>query len=117
MGDYKYKAICHTSCYWKETLWQIGEIYEGDDPPNKHFSKSGKTDPTLPPPDAGSDKRSNKQLRIDLKKDHNFSAPKNWTRKQLWGKIAEIERSQSIDALYAEVDKKPVGRPPAPKRD
>ena len=76
MGDYKFSATCHTKCYWLNNLWQPGEVYEGNHEPNKHFNQSGKA-PELPPPDAGSDPRSNVQLRKDLKKTDGPKLLKN----------------------------------------
>jgi hypothetical protein len=99
MSDYKYKGICHTVCYWLDTLWQVGEVYEGSIPLIKHFSVDGEIDRPLPPPDAGSDPRSNKELRRSLKADYNFTAPRGYTRKQLWKKLMELESSSAIDEL------------------
>ncbi len=102
MAKYAHRGICHTPCYWKETLWIVGDVYEGDDPPNKHFSSDGEKDPEAPPPDAGSDPRSNLQLRKDLKEHpYNFTAPKSWTRKQMWAKFHEVDRALELDALTA----------------
>jgi hypothetical protein len=95
-----YRGVCHTTCYWLETLWLVGEVYEGDAPPNKHFSIDGKLDVPLPPPDAGGDLRSNIELRQELKRaPFNFDAPKNWSRKKLWARLKEFERAEEIDEL------------------
>ena len=102
---YKYSATCHTKCFWLNNLWMPGEVYEGNEEPIKHFNQSGKA-PDLPPPDAGSDKRSNVQLRAALKKHpFNFTAPTKWIRKQLWAKLQELELAASKDALLSEDEK------------
>ena len=98
MDDFKYSAICHTPCYWLETLWIVGDVYEGDIEPIKHFSQDGKIDKPVAPKMAGDDKRSNVQLRKVLT-DSGFKPPKTWTRKQLWAKVCEIETAISKDAL------------------
>ena len=94
-----YKAICHTKCYWLETLWQIGEVYEGVYEPGKHFSADGKLDNPLPPPDAGADKRSNKEIREILKSKDNSTKPKSWSRKKLWAALNEFETAEGKDEL------------------
>ena len=111
MPDYQYKAICHTKCYWLETLWEVGEVYEGDILPNKHFSLDG-SNPNPPPPEIhGDDPRSNLELRIALKKHpYNFTVPKSWSRKQMWNKLKDIERSWELDALTNPEEKPRVGR-------
>ena len=98
-----FKSICHTKCYWKETLWEPGEIYEGEDEAiDRWFSSDGKVDRPAPPPIAGLDPRSNDQLRIDLKEHpFNFTAPKSWTRKQMWEKLSEFETAMARDAATA----------------
>jgi len=100
MSEYPYKAICHTKCYWLDTLWDVGEIYEGEVPPIKHFSQDG-VNPDPPPPETfGDDPRSNIELIAALKKHpYNFTAPKSWSRKQIWAKFKELERAWEIDAL------------------
>ena len=102
MPEYKYTAICHTTCYWLDTRWEIGETYTGNIPPNKHFSESGIKDPSAPPPDAGSDRRSNKELRYTLKEDYGFTAPKKWTRKELWAKLMDMEDTYVRDKLTSD---------------
>jgi len=94
-----YKGICHTTCYWKNTLWNVGEIYEGDEPFNKHFSVSGVREEPIIAPTPGDDPRSNVELRAVLQNDFNFRAPKNWTRKQIWNRLYELGNAQSKDAL------------------
>ena len=72
MGKQKFTAICHTKCYWGETLWHIGEIYEGNmpipPPADRWFSADGTTDNPEPPPIAGLDPRTNDELRVALKR-------------------------------------------------
>ena len=99
MPEYPYTAVCHTKCYWLETLWDVGETYTGDIPPNKHFSDTG-VNPNPPPPETvGDDPRSNIELRKALKRHpYNFTVPKSWTRKQMWGKLKDMERSWELDA-------------------
>ena len=97
-----YNAICHTDCYWLETLWKIGNIYEGVIKPNKHFSDDGKIDNPLPPPNPGADKRSNVQLREELQSNFNFKARSKATRKELWSKLQELETASARDALTSD---------------
>ena len=104
MSDFKYQAICHTACYWLETYWEPGEVYQGDIPPNKHFSQDGKIDRVVLPRDAAADPRSNDELREFLK-SHNVRIPNNAARKTLWGKVNAIELAAEKDALTATKDK------------
>jgi len=99
-----YTAICHTTCYWLHTLWVIGDVYEGTFPPNKHFSIDGTKDPETPPDDAGSDPRSNRELR-DLLEDFGKKVPRQWSRKKLWAELKEFEEIAEKDALIAEAKK------------
>jgi hypothetical protein len=100
--EYKYRATCHKKCYWKENLWQVGEIYEGNDPPNKHFSTDGRA-PKGEPIDAGQDPMPNVEIKKRLKKHpFNFTVPRKWTRKQMWAKLKEMEIMESKDALTNE---------------
>lgn len=94
----KYTAICHTDCYWKNTLWLVGEVYEGDDPPGKHFSQDGIRKGPRVPLDPGTDPRSNVALRQILK-DHGVGVPPNWSRKQMWARVRQIEIAVSKDEL------------------
>jgi hypothetical protein len=94
---YKYSATCHTKCYWLENLWEVGEVYEGNEKPNKHFNQSGEA-PEVPPPTRMDDSRSNKELRDTLKK-LNFTAPEKSTRKELWSKLRDLEIAISKDEL------------------
>ena len=96
--DYRYKAICHTKCFWLDTLWEVGETYEGDIEPGKHFSESGKPDADLPPMDAGKDPRSTNELKEILYKA-GFDVPEEWTRKQVWKKLTDAENAISKDEL------------------
>lgn len=98
----EYTGICHTKCYWLDTIWDIGETYEGSIPPNKHFSTDGKKEVPDPPRNAGSDRRSNIELREALKQHpFNFSAPKSWTRKKLWEKLNDFEIALARDKATA----------------
>lgn len=101
MSEYKYTAICHTTCYWLNTLWQIGEVYQGDTPPNKHFSESGVKDPALPPPNPGSDGRSTKELR-EILENYGAKVPSQWSRKKVWSKLQELENAAVRDSQTAE---------------
>jgi hypothetical protein len=99
---YKYRATCHTKCYWLNNLWQPGEVYEGNEKPNKHFNSDGVA-PEVPPPTPMDDPRPNIELRDTLaKRPFNFVAPDKWTRKELWGKLKEMELAASKDALTNE---------------
>jgi hypothetical protein len=101
-----YKAVCHTKCYWLETLWEKGDVYKGTIEPIKHFSQDGKTENPKPPPNPGDDQRSNVQLRSALKKHpYNFKAPSRWSRKQLWSKLKELEIAVEKDELTNPEDK------------
>lgn len=101
--DYKYRAICHTKCYWLDTLWEIGEIYDGDIPPNKHFSDDGKTDSSTPPPSPGRDPRPTIELKSILSSaPFNYKIPTRWSRKQIWVKLAELESLYARDELTTE---------------
>ena len=100
------RSICHTKCYWNETLWKPGEIYEGKEPvappADRWFSSDGKVERPEPPPIAGLDPRSNAVLRATLKTHpFNFTAPKSWNRKKLWEKLSEFETAQARDAATA----------------
>ena len=96
---FKFRATCHTRCFWRDTLWEPGEVYEGDEPPNKHFNETG-VSPEKPPPEAADDPRSNNELRAALKKHpFNFTAPSKWTRKQVWAKLREMEAMYEKDAV------------------
>jgi hypothetical protein len=98
MGEL-YKAVCHTKCYWLETLWQVGEIYEGKIKPIKHFSSDGKIDKPVPPPNPGDDKRSNKEIRDTLRDKYGSTKPMSWSRKKLWAAIHEFETARDKDEL------------------
>jgi hypothetical protein len=99
----EYREVCHTECYWLNTLWHVGEVYEGNLKPEFHFSEDGKLDKPLPPPEPGLDPRSNKVLRATLRKaPFNFDAPKEWSRKKVWAKLQEFERAEEMDELTSE---------------
>lgn len=71
-----YKAICHTKCFWMDTLWEVNDIYEGPAKPPKHFSKDGK--PPNEDPDvmaAGDDPRSTVEMLTVLKKKFGVDPP------------------------------------------
>ena len=99
-----YEAVCHTKCYWLETLWQVGEVYKGSVEPNQHFSKDGKIDNPLPPPDAGADPRSTKTIIKVLKNKYASTNPKSWSRKKLWARLHEFETLQEQDEATSEAE-------------
>ena len=104
-----YRAICHTTCYWRHTLWNVGDVYEGEEPPNKHFSKDGKTDKPLPPTGPSEDPRSTKQMIAILKEKFNVKVPRTSARKTVWAKLRDYEIAESKDELTN--PKKGPGRP------
>ena len=104
MAKKMYKAICHTKCFWLDTLWQPGEVYEGEFEPGKHFNADGKLDKPLPPANPGDDARSNAKLKDELQK-HNFKAPTKWGRKQLWAKLKDLEMARDKDELTDKTDR------------
>jgi hypothetical protein len=72
----EYKAICHTKCYWLDTLWNPGDVYIGPAKPCHHFSKDGKRpneDPLLMA--AGDDPRSTKEMLTVLKRKYGVEPP------------------------------------------
>lgn len=95
--EYPYKATCHTKCFWLDTLWEPGNVYEGHEPPNKHFSIDGKKDPEQPPANAGIDPRSTREIRRILRDVYGSTKPKSWTRKQLWQALHEFETGAAKD--------------------
>lgn len=96
---YRYRAICHTPCFWLDNLWSPGEIYDGDIEPGKHFSQDGDRGFEKPPESPAFDKRSNVELTAILKSEHNFTVPRNWNRKQIWSKLQSCELNASKDEL------------------
>lgn len=106
MPEYKYKAICHTACYWRENLWTPGEVYEGDLEPNHHFSADGLRNPELPPPDHGADPMPTETIRKILKNKYHSTKPRNWSRKQLWRTLKDCEAAAERDALTAEAEER-----------
>jgi hypothetical protein len=98
--EYKYRAICWKVCYWKENLWQIGDIYEGDDPPGKWFSDDGESPGPETAKSPADDPRNNVQLREFLI-SHNVKMPKNASRKVLWNRVRDIENAEGLDAQTA----------------
>lgn len=101
--EYKYTATCHTKCYWLENLWHVGEVYQGNHKPNKHFNEDG-VSPEIPPPVPVDDPRSNVEIKAALKR-MGFTAPSSWTRKKLWSKEKELEMAMAKDALTSDKDK------------
>ena len=97
-----YRAVCHTKCYWLETLWLVGEDYEGSAEPNHHFSEDGKIENPPPPPTAGDDPRSTKAIRQILKNKYSSTNPQSWPRKKLWQKLHEFETLQEMDEATSE---------------
>ena len=98
MSEYKYEAICHTTCYWLETLWDVGEVYEGNVKPNKHFSRDGIKPDGLPAPTPGDDARSNDEL-VKALSAFGVRATKKMGRKKLWSKLVELENAALKDEL------------------
>ena len=96
MSD-KIRGVCHTRCYWLETLWEPGEVYEGSDPLCKHFSADGKLDKPIPPPHPGDDPRSTNTIRNILKDKYNSDYPKHWSRKKVWAALIDFETMGSRD--------------------
>lgn len=94
---YRYRAVCHTKCYWLENLWEVGEVYEGDIKPNKHFKMAGEPDPEKPPEGPSGDPRSTKELRETL--ENIMSVPKSWSRKKIWAELKSREIAISKDEL------------------
>lgn len=92
-----YRAVCHTKCYWLETLWKPGDVYEGEFVPNKHFSEDGKIEPNLPPPDHGADRRSTKEIREILETVYDSHYPTDTKRKVLWRALNEFETATDRD--------------------
>ena len=106
MGKEKVRSVCHTKCWWGQTLWDVGDVYEGSSPvpapADRWFSSDGKVERPEPPPVAGLDPRTNVELRESLKKHpFNFSAPKSWTRKKLWEKLNDFEIDLARDKATA----------------
>ncbi|OEU68391.1 MAG: hypothetical protein BBJ57_02175 [Desulfobacterales bacterium PC51MH44] len=99
---YKYRATCHTKCYWLHNLWQVGEVYEGNEKPNKHFNADGIA-PEVPPPTPMDDPRPTVELKTTLEKHpFNFTVPEEWKRKEIWAKLQEMELMASKDALTSD---------------
>lgn len=96
---YPYRAVCWKTCYWKDNLWQPGEVYEGQDPPGKYFMKEGEDPPEEEVMDAGSDPRPNVELKKILKDKFGFNVPSRWKRRQIWVKLKEMEIAESKDEL------------------
>lgn len=95
--QYLYRATCFRECYWLENLWKPGEVYEGNVPPGKWFNIEGTPEPELPPDDAGSDPRSNDEIRATLKEKYGASRPKSWPRKKLWADLHDLEMRNEKD--------------------
>ena len=110
MAKKMYRSICHTKCYWLNNLWKPGQVYEGEIEPGKHFNADGKLDKPLPPANPGDDPRSNAELKMVLKKQHNFTVPTKWLRKQIWGKLKDLELAVSKDALTNEDESEFIAR-------
>jgi len=99
MSKEGYKAVCHTKCYWQETLWDIGDVYEGSEKPIKHFSEDGKIDKPVPPPMACEDTRSNNEIRRLLKDKYGSTKPSSWSRNQIWAALRQFETAESRDEV------------------
>jgi hypothetical protein len=98
MSKEGYKAICHTKCYWQETLWKVGDVYEGSEKPIEHFSKDGEMGKPVAPPVPGDDPRSTKEIIRLLKDKYHSSKPREWPRKKLWAALRDFETAASRDA-------------------
>lgn len=96
---YRYRSICHNKCYWKENLWMPGEIYEGEDPPGKHFHSEGEDAPEEEISEPGTDPRPTVKLKQILKDKFNFNVPMSWTHRKTWMKLRDMEISSSKDNL------------------
>jgi hypothetical protein len=95
-------------------LWEIGEVYEGDIPPNKHFSADG-ISTSKAPPSAVDDPRSTKELKENLIAV-GMDVPEDWNRKKIWQKHKEMEDSMLKDELTnpsQETTKPKRGKPKA----
>lgn len=71
-----YRAVCHTKCFWLNTLWEPNDVYEGPEKPIKHFSKDG-TNPNKDPNvmAAGDDPRSTNEMLTVLKNKFGVEPP------------------------------------------
>ncbi len=99
MSKEGYKAVCHTRCYWLETLWEVGDVYEGSIEPKYHFSKDGELDKPVAPPMACEDTRSTKEITRLLKDKYGSTKPSSWSRKQLWATLRGFETAESRDEV------------------
>ena len=99
MSKEGYKAICHTRCYWLDTLWSVGDVYQGSEKPIKHFSSDGEMGRPVAPPVAGDDPRSNVEIRKILKDKYGSTKPSSWSRKQLWAALRAFETAESRDEV------------------
>ena len=97
MSKEGYKAVCHTKCYWLETLWEVGDVYEGSEKPCKHFSKDGEIGKPVAPPMACEDTRSTKEIIRLLKDKYNSQKPSSWSRQKLWAALRDFENAESRD--------------------
>ena len=94
-----YKVVCHTKCFWLNTLWEPGDIYEGTDEPardeNKvmrYFSVDGKpphTDKTIRA--AGDDPRSTVEMLVTLSKKFGVEMPHDSLRVEVFEMLRKHE--------------------------
>jgi len=110
------KKICHRKCYVFDTIWDVGDIYEGKEDPGKHFSDDGMGNPE-PPKIAADDPRSTAEMRDILKNKYGVTMRKNQLRKVVWAKLHEMELAAAQDVQTEELPPAPaVKKTQGPKR-
>ena len=115
--QYKYRKICHTDCYKFSTLWLIGDIYEGDEDPGKHFSDDGLPPDDIPATAGPDDPRSTNELIKELKTKFGVTMTKARGRKVIWAKLKDLEDKAAKDAQTEELAPEPeIKVTPAVKR-
>jgi len=95
---FKHRKICHCTCYKFQTLWQPGDIYEGDEDPGKHFSDDGEAPDGAPAQTPMDDIRSTDELINELKNKFNVTMTKARGRKAVWNKLRDFEEKAAKDA-------------------
>jgi hypothetical protein len=121
MNKPKFRKICHTKCYKYETLWDVGDVYEGDEDPGKHFSDDGINTKPEPPKLACDDPRSTVLMVKILKETFGVTMPKSRGRKKIWAKLHEMEKAaaqdeQTQDAAPEPPVRRTAARKPSVKR-
>ncbi len=92
----QYRAVCHTACFWENTYWDPGDIYEGVIPPGKHFSADGsppEVDPSIRR--AVDDPRSTVEMRTTLERSFGEKMPEDATRKQIYSALRKRELAKT----------------------